>query len=267
MARPTRFALLFASLIVAIPCGAQDFEDTNPSLPYPGPPYRYEGNQVLSITFKTNPEVLRALVPAPLEPNPDGLMALGVGRLKVVDPRVGEYNEAFLVIPVKHEGEAGLYMPVLYLDSDVSILGGREVYGFNKVGADVTWGLDGDRFHARVVRRGTTIIEVSATLGERVGAPGQAPDQTFFNVKRVPSPEKGKEPLVKQLVAVRVHDVKVGEGREAKATLRLASTPLDPLDRIPVREVLQAKYQEQGYVLGFGEVVHDYLAKDAEGGK
>ena len=59
-------ALMLVSISFAMSGEAQDFEGTflcSSTLPYGVPPFRYEGSRFISITFKTSPEVIRALVP------------------------------------------------------------------------------------------------------------------------------------------------------------------------------------------------------------
>jgi acetoacetate decarboxylase len=258
--------LLTAAVLVLVapgfPCGAQEFENTNLKRSIERPPYRYEGNRTLRVAFRTSPDVLRDLVPEPLVPNPDGTMTLEVSQLKIVEPNPVAYNEAILGIPVTYAGTEGVYMVALYLDKVRPITAGREVYGFPKVDAIIAIDVKDDEFHGRVVRNGTAIIDVAATLGGPTDAPAKVPDLTVFNLKLIPSAEKNAPPDIKQLVAVSLTDRKVTRLRPAKAKVTFSSTATDPLRSIPVLQVLDARYEEGGNVLGFGKVVHDYLKKE-----
>ena len=101
---------------------------TNPS--FPRGPYRFFDREYLIITYRTDPEALRAVVPEPLE---------------VVEPLVkyefirmpnstgfGDYTELGQVIPLRFDGEHGVYVHSMYLDDDAPIAGGRELWGFEK---------------------------------------------------------------------------------------------------------------------------------------
>ncbi len=44
----------------------------------------------------------------------------------------GDYTETGQVIPVTFEGQAGSYVHAIYLDDDLPITGGRELWGFPK---------------------------------------------------------------------------------------------------------------------------------------
>ena len=101
---------------------------TNPA--YPPGPYRFIDREYVIISYRTDPDALRAVVPEPLE---------------IVDPIVkyefikmpdstgfGDYTESGQVIPVRYEGEEGVYVHAMYLDDDAPIAGGREIWGFPK---------------------------------------------------------------------------------------------------------------------------------------
>ena len=105
---------------------------TSPAFP-PGP-YRFVDREFLVVTYRTDPEALRAVVPEPLE---------------IVEPVVkyefirmpdstgfGDYTESGQVIPVQLRTERGLeqgaYVHAMYLDDHPPIAGGRELWGFPK---------------------------------------------------------------------------------------------------------------------------------------
>jgi len=100
----------------------------NPAFP-PGP-YRFIDREFLIITYRTDPDKLQAMVPAPL---------------KVTEPIVkfefinmpdstgfGHYCESGQVIPVTLDGVAGGYVHSMYLNDHPPIAAGRELWGFPK---------------------------------------------------------------------------------------------------------------------------------------
>jgi acetoacetate decarboxylase len=105
---------------------------TSPAFP-PGP-YRFMRREFLIVTYRTDMEALRAVVPEPLE---------------VVEPLVkyefirmpdstgfGDYTESGQVIPVQLRTakgvEQGAYVHAMYLNDHPPIAGGRELWGFPK---------------------------------------------------------------------------------------------------------------------------------------
>lgn len=230
------------------------------SAPYPMPPFTYENNRMLGIIIRTSQDVLRELVPEPLVANPDGQMVIYIGALNVVSPASIDYLEAGIMIPASDGREEGVYMPVLYLDKALPIVIGREVWGYPKHQADLSLHIEAGVVRARVSSEGTTLIDAELRLGSPIQPPVPSPG-TFFLMKRVPSVTDPSVLDIKQLTTAVLRDEIQQEVLPGDATLRLGSTATDPLERIPVLEIVQGVYFTGGFVLDYGRVVHDYLAK------
>ena len=228
--------------------------------PYPLPPLTYENNRMLAIMFRTSQEVLRDLVPEPLVVNPDGHMIIYIGALNVVSPVSVSYLEAGIMIPSTDGREEGVYLPVLYLDKALPIVVGREVWGFPKFQADLSLQEKAGVVHARVVSEEISLIDAVLRMGAPIPPPVLSPG-TFFLMKRVPSVTAPTVYDVKQLTTAVLRDEIQQEVRPGEATLRLGSTATDPLERIPVIDIVQGVYCTGGFVLDYGRIVHNYLAE------
>ena len=231
------------------------------SAPYPMPPYTYEDNRMLAIIVKTSPGLLGELVPEPLAPNPDGQMIIYVGALNVVDPARFGYYEAGIMIPSSDGREEGVYMPVLYLDKTLPIVVGREVWGYPKHQAELSLEEEGGVARATVISEGTSLIDATLHLGPAI-PPMKVSPSTFFLMKTIPSTTGASAYDVKQLTTATLRDESNKEVYPGDATLRLGSTPTDPLGDIPVFEIVNSLYFKGGFVLDYGRVVHDYLKKE-----
>lgn len=259
--------LLLISSYSSVPCRAENFEGTflcSSTLPYGAPPFRYEGSRFISITFRTSPEVIRALVPPPLVADSNNIMSILIGLQKIVEPRPVSYYEAFISIPVSYADTEGNYLPVLYLDKALPIVGGREIWGFRKVDAEIYFEAENGKIHAGVKREGTTLIDATVSIGEPVTPPKNSSDKPIFNLKLIPSVKKDAPPDVKLLTTVTTTGNKVTELRSGEAKLVFGSTALSPLGTIPILKIVSCSYAERGFILDYGEVVYDYLAKDKE---
>jgi acetoacetate decarboxylase len=228
------------------------------STPYPMPPYTYEDNRMLGIIIRTSPEVLKELVPEPLAVNPDGQMIIYVGALNVVKPVRFGYYEAGIMIPASDGREEGVYMPVLYLDKALPIVVGREVWGYPKYQADLNLKEEGGVVRATVISEGTSLIDATTHLGESIPPMNVSPS-TIFLMKTIPSVTGPPAFDVRQLTTAVLRDETTTEMRPGDVTLRLGSTPSDPLGLIPVLEIVNSFYFIGGFVLDYGRVVHDYL--------
>ncbi len=81
--------LLALSLVTILADGVQAV-DPPYSMPaadamYPAPPWTYRDCNMLQISFRSDPDVVARMVPAPLVPNPDGVMFVWLADMKVVE--------------------------------------------------------------------------------------------------------------------------------------------------------------------------------------
>ena len=230
---------------------------------YVAPPYYLRDNTGIIILFKTTPEVLRELVPDPLVPNPDNLALVYIGRYNVEAPIRISYHEAGIGVPVSFREALGQYAVCLYLDEVMPIVAGREIWGFPKKEADITFVKERGKVSARVARGGNVLVDATVRLSERIDPLPSRPRKPWFCLKIVPSVKQNAPPDVMQLTSI-LPDSRPKELRRGQATLELGSSPSDPLGEIPILETLGGEYAVSDSVLGYGDVVFDYLA-DAQG--
>src|SRR5262252_9075333 len=101
---------------------------TNPS--YPPGPYRFLDREYMIITYRTDLDALKRVVPEPLE---------------IVEPIVkyefirmpdstgfGDYTESGQVIPVRIHGEVGGYVHFMFLNDHPPVAGGGELWSIPK---------------------------------------------------------------------------------------------------------------------------------------
>src|SRR5713226_1216538 len=107
---------------------------TNPAFPIG--PYRFYHREFLIITYRTDAQKLRALVPAPLQVD-EPLVKYEFIRMPN-STGFGDYTESGQVIPVSFKGRSGGYTHCMFLDDEPPIAGGRELWGFPKKLANPT---------------------------------------------------------------------------------------------------------------------------------
>src|SRR5579859_2044609 len=107
---------------------------TAPAFP-PGP-YRFINREYMIITYRSDPEKLRAVVPEPLVLDGD---VVKYEFIRMPDSTgFGDYTETGQVIPVTFEGRKGGYTHCMFLNDEAPIAAGRELWGFPKKLADPT---------------------------------------------------------------------------------------------------------------------------------
>src|SRR3974390_2512414 len=90
---------------------------TSPS--YPPGPYRFINREYLVITYRTDTDALRTVVPEPLTV-PEQIVNYEFIRMPD-STGFGNYTESGQVIPVVFAGKAGGYVHSMYLDDDAPI--------------------------------------------------------------------------------------------------------------------------------------------------
>jgi acetoacetate decarboxylase len=230
---------------------------TSPAFP-PGP-YRFVNREFLIISYRTDPDALAAVIPAPLEMT-DPIVKFEFIRMPD-STGFGDYTEAGQVIPVRFQGQAGGYVHAMFLDCEPPIAAGRELWGFPKKLAAPELRVEKDLL-AGVLRYDSIRVAV-ATMGykhrtlahDKILAALTAPN---FLLKIIPHVDG--TPRICELVRYYCEDVTVKGAWEGPAALELFEHALAPVASLPVREVISGVHILSDLTLGLGTVVHDYLA-------
>ncbi len=234
---------------------------TNPS--YPRGPYRFIDREFMTITYRTDMEALRKLVPEPLE-IPEPIVKYEFIRMPN-STGFGDYTESGQVIPVTLNGVAGGYVHAMFLNDEAPIAGGREIWGFPKKLADPALRVEKDTLIGTLdvgsvrVATGTMGYKHRTLDTDKVLKSLQAPN---FLLKIIPHVDC--TPRICELVRYYATDITVKGAWEGPAGLELHSHALAPVAELPVREVLSAVHLLTDLTLGLGEVVHDYLAEGVQ---
>lgn len=193
----------------------------------------------LTVEFLTDPEIVERLLPPPLEPAGRPLVLANVGRWQ--SDFIGDYAGGSIYLACRHRGVDGGYPVVMYMDSEPCVTFGREVFGEPKRLARSFIFRRGEELHGYLERHGTRIIELRATLGDDAG-----PERVVghaFNFRSRPAADGVGLEGPATLTRARFDTAKRVR-REGTGTVTLRPTIHDPLDEIPVVEVLRATYEE-----------------------
>ena len=231
---------------------------------YSAPPYKFRDNRIMIVIFKTAPEVLRELVPEPLLPNPLNLMFAYIGSLNIEDAAAGRFSylEAGIGIPAifPMTMATGNYAVCLYLNEAMPISGGREVYGWPKKDAKLTFAEKDGEITGRVERLGTVLVSMSGKRQKKVEPAPQQPQLPWILQKIIPSARRDAPPDVWQLVSSLNFNAVTSELWDCTAKLEFGTGAQDPLGKIKVLEIVGAQFSVGDFDMGYGEVIHDYLA-------
>ncbi len=229
---------------------------TSPAFP-PGP-YRFIDREFLIITYRTDPEKLRAVVPEPL------VVEAPLVKYEFIrmpnSTGFGDYTETGQVIPVSFQGRKGGYSHCMFLNDEGPIAGGRELWGFPKKLANPSLKPEIDMLVGTLDYGSVRVV--TATMGYKhkaadlaaVKASLAAPN---FLLKIIPHVDGTAR--VCELVEYYLEDVTVKGAWTGPGAISLAPHALAPVAELPVLEVVSATHILTDLTLGLGKVVYDYL--------
>jgi acetoacetate decarboxylase len=227
---------------------------------YPPGPYRFVNREYMIITYRTDPAKLRAIVPEPLEFDPNEPL-VKYEFIRMPDSTgFGDYTESGQVIPVSFRGRKGGYTHCMFLNDDPPIAAGREIWGFPKKLANPTLHTEVDALVGTLdygpvrVATGTMGYKHRQAELEAVKAALEAPN---FLLKIIPHVDG--TPRICELVEYHLEDISLKGAWTGPAALSLVPHALAPVAELPVLEIVSAVHILADLTLGLGKVVHDYL--------
>ena len=225
---------------------------------YPVGPYKFYNREYLIITYRTDPDKLRAAIPEPLEMTEPHVK---YELIRMPDSTgFGNYTESGQVIPVSFRGKKGGYVHRMFLDDHPPIAGGRELWGFPKVLANPTLHAEIDTLVGKLdygpvrVATGTMGYKHKEASLAAVQAAMEAPNYLLKIMPHVDGTAR-----ICELVEYYLEDVKLQGAWTGPAALQLEPHALAPVADLPVLEVVSGIHIIADLTLGLGTVVHDYL--------
>jgi acetoacetate decarboxylase len=226
---------------------------------YSSPPHYFTEAKILMAVYEMKEEVLRDLVPEPLEPVGNKCAAY-VGMDARIATGLGTYLEGGILPVVKYKDYVGVLLTLLYLDSEVPICAVREIWGAGSKLGKLKLYEQQNIVRGEVERAGRRLMSVSVSLE----GPGKPEDAAIylsgaFAIKVIPSPEEGQPPEVCELVyfesdITKVHGFWKGTGEVAFPE----RSDLDPVYKFEPSKVIAGYYAIFDFVLPFGKIIHRY---------
>lgn len=208
-----------------------------PGSMYAPPPYLYRGVEDCFIVYEADRAGVEALLPPGLEVADEVPTCIAWARW-VPFSTFGAYHEAYIMIRAKFGEQTYLYQPFIFVDNEIPLGAGREIWGHAKKLAvlERNWGGDGVPF------------------GE----------QMIFTVER----PKGNRIMTATMVADRLADPatlhsapdgtpKLFAGRGSLSMPTVSS--VDPWHLLAPQRILECYFGVYDFDLPHGKVIHNYL--------
>ena len=114
-------------------------------------------SQAVTAVYETEPDIVAAVLPPPLEPGPEPLVRVTITRVEM--PGLPVFGAGWIGVQARHQDRLGEYPIFMPMTTEQSLTGGREVNGEPKKLAEVEVVRDGDRVAARIARMGSVVCE------------------------------------------------------------------------------------------------------------
>ncbi|MFX1523923.1 MAG: acetoacetate decarboxylase family protein [Promethearchaeota archaeon] len=168
---------------------------------YPPPPIIYKNARALALMFQCKPQLKKSCLPPELIPIENGLDTIII--LEYPETSIGPYNEAALVLSCTYQNRPGNFVYSIYVDDDVALAAGREIWGIPKKIAEINLSkIKKNEIHGTVIRKGKIIFNISAEVMDN--EPGLNPrdmfeNLPFYNLKLIPDIANNSKPTLRQL--------------------------------------------------------------------
>lgn len=229
----------------------------------PRPPYIWPNAQILASIYVTKREIIQKILPPPLEAGPMGMVLVFIAKYPKSNFGV-KYNESAMFVQASFPSAMGkiegVYCPCMYVDNDVAMIGGREVYGLPKKIAKIELKREGNNIEGTLEREGIKIMEIKATLtGKMDSSWNYGPT---FSLRVFPSPDVESLSLAEILaidITTEPKEICTGTG-----ILKFEKSEKDPL-----YEVEQVANMGMIYTVGTpkmskGTILYRAVGEDAE---
>jgi acetoacetate decarboxylase len=245
------------------------------SPPYPPLPHHFSDVRTIQILCQAPKGAIKRALAQPLEPAGEGdKFILLLAWTQDVEEQGYNVHEIAINAPIQWNGKAGNTTLIEYIDSDMGLIAGREIYGWPKKMADITWSktATGWMVIANKMRDQGSIplmkveYKVSASSPE-VKWPEMGPT---YLVRRIPNASPST-PSFFQMVCVGCNVpassaplVAPTGAKDTKgtATIQFFDGPHDPLTFLGPIKVLDAKMSiiegRMPFGLGPGEVLSEW---------
>jgi acetoacetate decarboxylase len=193
----------------------------------------------LFASFLTDPQVVKRILPPPLEPAP-----LPTGMVFVAEYGVANfsapYNEAAVFLSAQYDGVIGNYCILMHVTLDTPLWLGRENQGYpKKIAEFIAIEERGNYLTGTCIRRGKRLITLTLQLEGPIKQ--ELPTTASYNVKAIPRITGDGFEFPPRLIRLqndfRWNTPEIGLGR-----VTFGKSQFDPIHEIPVKEVVLAGY-------------------------
>jgi acetoacetate decarboxylase len=213
-------------------------------------------SQALTAVYETDPDVVAAVLPPPLEPPARPLVRATITTVDM--PGGHRFGAGYFAVRAAHEGLEGEYPLFMPMTTEQATVGGRETFGEPKKIGDVRVTRDGASVHGVMARMGFTVVEITGRVVEKLPTPPER-TKTDFYFKFLPAPDGSGFDSDPALVYCHKQE-RMRLLERVEGEIVLSDSPLDPVADIPVRRVVDLNWSER--TTAQTGVIHSYVKSE-----
>ncbi len=219
---------------------------------YHEPPHHFRGCTGLSVLCRAPAGVIEKLIPKPLRARGD-LFILRWEHIADCDGYKDiHFNE--ILFTCKWKNKIGVHCALEYIDSEMGLTIGREVWGFPKKWGDFVWNKTANGLHAECHRGGVLLMRTEFTRSESTPTVEWPDTSNYYLVKHIPPASRSVSPLI-QVVRCELSERVIHSSAMGSAQVEFFDGPRDPLKLLGPVEVLAARLDTLDSLFDYGEVV------------
>ena len=219
---------------------------------YPEPPYHYPKAELATVLFSVNRESIETIVPEPLKLSKSPIVMAFVAWYP--ETTIGPYHEAatFIQASLKTETKKvdGFYCNSMFVDSDIALGAGREIWGYPKKLAEMSVKKEGNKVIGLLRRKNINVMKITVELQNPLT---QFPGLNTLTLKQIFKPDgSGLElqELIETPQQITAVDVKAGT-----ANIEFQKSEADPLYLLQPKVTMQGLYGLVNLLLPYGHVI------------
>lgn len=230
---------------------------------YPKPPFVWKQDRGLFLLCRAQPGRLRQVVPFPLEIAADDLVIVAikvcrdVSAPKAPDFVIQEQYRLDFTVPVSYGDIHGEYPVLEYINDDMGLCVGRELWNWPKKLGSFDWKEQDGTFHAECARHGRVLM-ASDFSPDGAGGDDAAWPSAGQGLTLRPIGSTGDDSAPRQVEVVRVPfpNFKLHSRTYGRASLKMFDGVDDPIGSFfgPL-EILSARFDVRDFDFDWGEVV------------
>lgn len=230
----------------------------------PSPPWHYSG-AMLTLEYRTDPDAVAALLPAPLEPADDDPGAVAIiwadwqscsdSFEELLDPIRSQYLEAFVVARCKYRGEHFSRCLYIWVDKDYAMVRGHHQGYPKKLGSiHLTRPVEvgkagprlapGGRFGATLAAYDRRLVEAQFTITGESDHAGFVNALPMIHNRWMPAIESDGSDSLDELVTMRGYDAEIGRSFTGDFDISVFDSPAEELGLLQPRELIAGYWRE-----------------------